>query len=129
MAQSAKSEYPALVDAVVVAGGEQVIAKLKSIGSATRKVVFEMSDGAEVETVVKPDMPNLQNVHPGDAVVIDYVDRLAVAVEKALTPLKGTDRISKKAIAPEAAGMPGKPYTMVREASALCRRSMRAHMP
>jgi hypothetical protein len=116
MAESSETEYPALVDAVIAAGAEQVVATVKSINSFTRKVVLEMPDGEAVETVVKPDMKNLENVNPGDKVVIDHVELLVVAVENIGTAMKGTDVIGEKTVAPESAGLPGKTYTVVREA-------------
>jgi len=115
MAESAKSEYPALVEAVVAAGGEQVVLTVKSINSLNRKIALEMPDGKVIETVVKPDMQNIQNVNPGDKVVIDYVELQAVAVEKVSTSLMGTLKTGEKTVAPETAGLPGETYDVARE--------------
>jgi hypothetical protein len=112
---SAKSQYPLAVEAVEEAGGESVVATVKSINSATRKVALEFPNGKVVETVVKPEIQNLANVNPGDKVVIDYVEVLLVAVEKVDPALKGTAASGEKFVAPESAGMPGTTYSFVLE--------------
>ena len=112
---SAKSQYPLAVEAVEEAGGGSVVATVKSINSASRKVALEFPNGKVVETVVKPEIQNLANVNPGDKVVIDYVEVLLLAVEKVDPALKGTAVSGEKFVSPESAGMPGTTYTFVLE--------------
>lgn len=112
---SAKSQFPLAVEAVAEAGGGSVVGTVKSINSASRKVSIEFPNGKVVETVVKPEIQNLENVNPGDKVVIDYVEVLLVAVEKVDPALKGTAVSGEKFVAPESAGMPGTTYTFVLE--------------
>ena len=112
---SAKSQYPLAVEAVEEAGGGSVVATVKSINSATRKVELEFPNGKVVETVVKPEIQDLANVNPGDKVTIDYVEVLLVAVEKVDPALKGTAASAEKFVTPESAGMPGTTYSFVLE--------------
>ena len=112
---SAKSQYPLAVEAIEAAGGESVVATVKSINSATRKVALELPDGKVIETVIKPEIKNLANVNPGDKVRIDYVEVLLVAVEKVDTALKGTAASGEKFVEPASAGMPGTSYSFVLE--------------
>ena len=55
-AKSAKIEHPALVEAIVAAGAEQLVMTVKSIDSASRTIVLETPDGKLIETVIKPDI-------------------------------------------------------------------------
>ena len=112
---SAKSQFPLAVEAVEEAGGGSVVGTVKSINSASRKVTIEFPNGKVVETVVKPEIQNLQNINPGDKVVIDYVEVLLLAVEKVDPALKGTAASGEKFVSPESAGMPGTTYTFVLE--------------
>ena len=112
---TAKSQFPLAVEAVEEAGGGSVVGTVKSINSASRKVSIEFPNGKVVETVVKPEIQNLQNINPGDKVVIDYVEVLLLAVEKVDPALKGTAASGEKFVSPESAGMPGTTYTFVLE--------------
>lgn len=116
VAASAKSEHPALVEAVVAAGGEQLVMTVKSIDSASRKIALETPDGKLIETVVKADMSDLQNVNPGDKVVVDYVALMAARVEKVSPSLMGTLKTGEKTVNAETAGLPGETYDSVVEA-------------
>lgn len=116
LAKSAKIEHPALVEAVVAAGAEQLVMTVKSINSASRTIVLETPDGKLIETLIKPDISNIQNVNPGDKIVVDYVALMAVKVEKVSPSLMGTLKTGEKTVNAETAGLPGETYDSVIEA-------------
>jgi hypothetical protein len=112
---SAKSQFPLAVEAVKEAGGGGVVGTVKSINSATRKVSIEFPNGKVVDTVVKREIQNLENVNPGDKVVIDFVEMKLLALEKVDPALKGTAASAEKFVAPDSAELPGTTYSFVLE--------------
>lgn len=111
----AEEEHPLAIEAYAAAGGGRVVGTVKTINSASRKVTIEFPNGKVVETVVKPDINNLQNVNPGDKVNIDAVELMLVAVEEVDTALKGTALSGEKFVTPKSAGLPGATYRFVLE--------------
>jgi hypothetical protein len=89
---------------------------VKQINSASRHIGLELPNGKMVETTVSPDVDNLQNINPGDKVVIDHVKQLLLAFERVEPAMKGTAEGATKRRSPEEVGMPGGTYTYILEA-------------
>lgn len=87
---SVKEKYPLAMEVIEEAGGAPVEGKVTSINSASRRIAIEFENGKKIETVVKPEVENLQNIDPGDVIRIDYVEALAVRLEKVTPEAVGT---------------------------------------
>ena len=87
---SVAEKYPLAMEVIKEAGGTPIEGKVTSINSASRRIEIKFENGKKIETVVKPDVANLQNIDPGDVIKIDYVEATVVKLEKVPPEAVGT---------------------------------------
>jgi hypothetical protein len=83
---------PAPAD-VVVAEKTTVTAKVAAVDPTQRTLTLQGPDGTEATIKVPEDVPNFDKIQVGDTVVADYLQTVAVAIQKAGAPAPRQEKI------------------------------------